>query len=54
MEVKYFTFENPQTMTANLCKMTFEFSLNIFTKFAEFSDKIIWHYSKRAQTCHLL
>ena len=27
-----------------------EFSLNVFTEFAEFSDKNICHYSKRAQT----
>ena len=32
----------------------FEFSLNVFTEFIEFSDKSICHYSKRAQTCHLL
>ena len=29
-----------------------EFSLNVFTEFAEFSDKYICHYSKRIQTCH--
>ena len=29
-----------------------EFSLNVFTKFSEFNDKNICHYSKRAQTCH--
>ena len=29
-----------------------EFSLNVFTAFAEFSDKYICHYSKRARTCH--
>ena len=28
------------------------FSLNFFTKFVEFSDKTICHYSKRAQTSH--
>ena len=32
--------------------VTFEFSLNVFTEFAEFSDKNICHYNKRAQTCH--
>ena len=31
---------------------TIEFSLNVFTEFAEFSDKNICHYSKRAWTCH--
>ena len=30
----------------------FEFSLNVFTEFSEFSDKNICHYSKRARTCH--
>ena len=35
------------------CK-PFGFSLNVFTEFAEFSNKNICHYSKRAQTCHLL
>ena len=29
-----------------------EFFLNVVTEFAEFSDKNICHYSKRAQTCH--
>ena len=29
-----------------------EFSLNVFTDFAEFSDKNICQYNKRAQTCH--
>ena len=29
-----------------------EFSLNVFIEFAEFSDKNIFHYSKRALTCH--
>ena len=29
-----------------------DFFLNVFTEFAEFSDKNIYHYSKRAQTCH--
>ena len=29
-----------------------EFFLNVFTKFSEFSDKNICHYSKRARTCH--
>ena len=28
--------------------------LNIFTELTEFIDKNICHYSKRAQTCHLL
>ena len=27
-------------------------SSNIFTQFAEFRDKYIYHYSKRARTCH--
>ena len=31
---------------------TIKFSLNVFTEFAEFGDKIICHYSKSAQTCH--
>ena len=31
---------------------SFEFSLNVFTEFAEFSEKNICHYSKRVQTCH--
>ena len=31
---------------------TFDFSLNVFTKFNKFSDKNICHYSKRAWTCH--
>ena len=31
---------------------TMEFSLNGFTEFAEFSDKNIFHYSKKARTCH--
>ena len=30
---------------------TIEFSLNVFTEFAEFSDKNICHYSKKARTC---
>ena len=29
-----------------------EFSLNVFTDFAELSDKNICYYSKRAQMCH--
>ena len=29
-----------------------EFSLNVFIEFAEFGDKNVCHYSKRAQTCH--
>ena len=32
----------------------FEFSLNVFTEFSEFSDKNIFHYNKRAWTCKLL
>ena len=28
-----------------------EFSLNVFIEFLEFSDKNVWHYSKRARTC---
>ena len=32
--------------------VSIEFSLNVFTEIAEFSDKNICHYSKRAQTCH--
>ena len=32
----------------------FEFSLNVFIEFAKFSDKNIFHYSKRVQTCSLL
>ena len=35
-------------------KAIFEFSLNVFTEFSEFSDKNICHYSKRAGTCQLL
>ena len=35
-----------------LTVMIIEFSLNVFIEFAEFSDKNICHYSKRAQTCH--
>ena len=35
-------------------RISMEFFLNVFTEFAEFSDKIFCHYSKRAQTCHLL
>ena len=35
------TFESP-----------FHFSLNVFTEFAEFTDKNICLYSKKAQTCH--
>ena len=31
---------------------TFEFSLNVFLGFAEISDKIICHYSKRVRNCH--
>ena len=31
---------------------TIEFSLNVFTEFAEFIDKNICHYCKRAQTCN--
>ena len=31
-----------------------EFTLNIFSEFSEFNDKNICHYSKRAQTFHLL
>ena len=34
------------------CFMIIKFSLNVFTEFAEFSDKNICHDSKRAQTCH--
>ena len=30
----------------------FEFSLNVFIEFSEFSDKNICHYSKRARMCH--
>ena len=33
---------------------TSEFSLKVFTEFAEFSDKNICHYNKSIQTCHLL
>ena len=33
---------------------TIEFSLNVFTEFAEVSDKNICHYSKGVQTCHHL
>ena len=29
-----------------------EFSLIVFIEFAEFGDKNVCHYSKRAQTCH--
>ena len=32
--------------------LPFEFFLNLFVEFAEFNDKNICHYSKRAQTCH--
>ena len=38
---------NPEIDDANL-KGTFEFSLNVFTEFIEFSAKSICHYSKRA------
>ena len=31
---------------------TIEFFLNVFTELAEFSDKNICYYSKRAWTCH--
>ena len=31
---------------------SFEFSLNVFTEFAEINDKNISHNSKRVQTCH--
>ena len=34
--------------------LQFEVSLNLFVEFAEFIDKTICHYSKRAQTCYLL
>ena len=34
--------------------VSLEFFLNVFTEFAEFSDKNICHYSKRAQNCHLV
>ena len=30
----------------------FEFSLNVFIEFSEFSEKNICHYSKRARMCH--
>ena len=30
----------------------FEFSLNVFTEFAEFTDKNRSHYNKGARTCH--
>ena len=33
---------------------TLEFFLNVFTEFAEFSDKNSCHHSKGIQTCHLL
>ena len=33
---------------------TLGFFLNVFTEFAESSDKNICHYSKRAQTCYIL
>ena len=32
----------------------FQFSLNVFIKFTELSDKDICHYGKRVHTCHLL
>ena len=38
-----------------ICKMLIkiiEFSLNVFTEFAEFNAKNICHYIKRARTCH--
>ena len=33
-------------------KEIIRFSLNVFTEFCEFSDRNIFHYSKRARTCH--
>ena len=33
-------------------RTTIEFSLNVFTEFAEFSDKNMYYYSKRVRTCH--
>ena len=33
---------------------TLEFFLNLFTEFIEFNDKNICHYTKGAQTSHLL
>ena len=41
-------------INAVLMNAKFEISLNVFTEFAEFNDKNISHYSKSAQTCHLL
>ena len=37
-------------LTGNLKPI--EFSLNVFTEFAEFNDKNICHYSKRLWTCY--
>ena len=47
-EVELYNQWNRHQQMCNL----FEFSLNVFTEFSEFSDKNICHYSKMAGTCH--
>ena len=55
---RYATVEKDKTLSFffyciwDISNVTFEFSLNVFTEFTEFSDKNICHYNKRAQTCH--
>ena len=39
---------------ASLWNMPTEFFLNVFTEFAEFTDKNICPYSKRTRPCHFL
>ena len=39
-------------LITNALMHSFELSLNVFTEFAEFSDKTICHYSKTARTYH--
>ena len=47
----YSTLATPRHVQTCLTWISLEFFLNIFTVFAEFSDKNICHYSKRTQTC---
>ena len=51
----FFISEKINVQSEKQCKVqkdlgssTFEYSLNVFTEFTDFSDKNICHYSKRA------
>ena len=56
MRLRFFSqekwFDGIQCKCSHIVIVTFEFSLNVVIEFAEFSDKNICHYSKRAPTCH--